>query len=519
MKQFGITFRDPGLLKLALTHRSYLSVTGQSPRESNERLEFLGDSVLGLVTSEFLYRRHPDEHEGQLTKTKSLLVSKAILSRRALRMGLGRYVLMSHSEIESGGRQRLSILADAFESVLGAIYLDQGFETARGFIHKHLLADSDEIVADKRHTNYKSHLQEYVQSTYRTHPVYRIRSEYGPDHSKHFMVEVMVGRRTLGEGRGHNKKEAEQAAARDALESVKRLRGGESSGRDETREPEREAREERDGGGEGRRRRRRRGGRGRSGDLAATNAEPLEALAIGAEDAEPDERLAGGESEFDLEVIEPETASDRHESPLASKQPEPVDDDEDELVDDLDEDEVEEDEVEEDDEDSEDEAEEDDDVVDDLDEEDDEEFVDEDEDVAHVAAPAREPGASSSAAEPAAGEPSSVRRPHPAPTAAFGRPSRRSTRSASRPQPAEPAAVPIASPQPEQPAAHEELHVDPFGVEDPEPVEDVAAKQAREAAAREAEERAAEMERAMANFGQRRDEPFGRRGRPGRRSR
>jgi len=223
-RQYALPFKDLTLLKLALTHRSYLSVTGQGPRESNERLEFLGDSVLGLVTSEFLYRRHPDEHEGQLTKTKSLLVSKAILSRRALRIGLGRFVLMSHSEVESGGRQRLSILADAFESVIGAVYLDQGFEPAREFIHKHLLAESDAITSDKRHTNYKSHLQEYVQNAFRTHPVYRIRSEYGPDHSKHFMVEVMVGKRTLGEGRGHNKKEAEQAAARDALEKVERVR-------------------------------------------------------------------------------------------------------------------------------------------------------------------------------------------------------------------------------------------------------------------------------------------------------
>ncbi len=223
-RQYGLPFKDLALLRLALTHRSYLSVTGQGPRESNERLEFLGDSVLGLVTSEFLYRRHPEEHEGELTKTKSLLVSKAILSRRALRIGLGRFVLMSHSEVESGGRQRLSILADAFEAVIGAIYLDQGFESARTFIHRHLLEDSDAITADKRHTNYKSHLQEYVQNSFRTHPVYRIRSEYGPDHSKHFVVEVVVGRRTLGEGRGQNKKEAEQAAARDALEKVERLR-------------------------------------------------------------------------------------------------------------------------------------------------------------------------------------------------------------------------------------------------------------------------------------------------------
>src|SRR5206468_3940947 len=156
-KHYGLTFRDPSQVKLALTHRSYLHVTGQ--RDSNERLEFLGDSVLGLVTSEYLYRTHPNEHEGQLTKTKSLLVSKAILSRRALAMGLGRFVLMSHSEVESGGRQRLSILADAFEAVVGAIYLDQGLEAARGFIERWLLRDTRAIVADKRHTNYKSHLQ------------------------------------------------------------------------------------------------------------------------------------------------------------------------------------------------------------------------------------------------------------------------------------------------------------------------------------------------------------------------
>jgi len=219
-KTYGITFGNRALLKLALTHRSYLHVTGAGPRDSNERLEFLGDSVLGLVTSEHLYKRNPGEHEGQLTKTKSLLVSKAILSRRALAMGLGRFVLMSHSEIESGGRQRLSILADAFESVIGAVYLDQGFGAARSFIERWLLREARVIVADKRHTNYKSHLQEYVQSAFRTHPVYRIRSAMGPDHSKQFMVEVMVGRKVLGEGRGRNKKEAEQAAARHALEQV-----------------------------------------------------------------------------------------------------------------------------------------------------------------------------------------------------------------------------------------------------------------------------------------------------------
>ncbi len=251
-QHYHVQFRDLELLRLALTHRSYLSVTGRGERESNERLEFLGDSVLGLVTSEYLFRTHPTEHEGQLTKTKSLLVSKAILARRALKMGLGRFVFMSHSEIESGGRQRLSILADAFESVLGAIYLDQGFEAARGFIHTNLLSEAREIAADKRHTNYKSHLQEYVQSTYRTHPVYRIRREVGPDHSKQFVVDVMVGRRVLGGGRGQNKKDAEQSAARDALDQVTSRRSGpegraERAPRTRTEAlPERDERDERD---------------------------------------------------------------------------------------------------------------------------------------------------------------------------------------------------------------------------------------------------------------------------------
>jgi ribonuclease-3 len=252
-QHYGIRFNRPELLRLALTHRSYLSVTGKGPNESNERLEFLGDSVLGLVTSEHLYREHPTEHEGQLTKTKSLLVSKAILSRRALAMGLGRFVLMSHAEVESGGRQRLSILADAFESVVGAVYLDQGFEPARHFIHRWLLKDSREIAADKRHTNYKSHLQEYVQSTFHTHPVYRIRSEMGPDHSKQFLVEVVVGRRALGSGKGKNKKEAEQSAARDALDHVGTGPGERerrTRGEERPRGEERARREERGRGAE-----------------------------------------------------------------------------------------------------------------------------------------------------------------------------------------------------------------------------------------------------------------------------
>ncbi|MCC6349711.1 MAG: ribonuclease III [Candidatus Eisenbacteria bacterium] len=314
MRRYGITFRDPGLLKLALTHRSYLSVTGQEPSESNERLEFLGDSVLGLVTSEYLYLRHPGEHEGQLTKTKSLLVSKAILSRRALRMGLGNYVLLSHSEVESGGRKRLSILADAFESVLGAVYLDQGFETARRFIHRWLLAESDAIVSDKQHTNYKSDLQEYVQSTYHTHPVYRLRSEYGPDHSKYFVVDVMVGRRTLGQGRGQNKKEAEQAAARHAVESVEQQRRA-ARGAVE-REPAEVRGDDEASSADSRRRRRGRRSRGHERDresepsTGATAAEPA-----WEEEREPAEADFAPEDSGEDDLIEDESVEDDGRAP------------------------------------------------------------------------------------------------------------------------------------------------------------------------------------------------------------
>lgn len=522
-------------------------MTGQGPRESNERLEFLGDSVLGLVTSEYLYRRHPDEHEGQLTKTKSLLVSKAILSRRALRMGLGRYVLMSHSEVESGGRQRLSILADAFESVLGAVYLDQGFEVAREYIHKHLLAESDSIVADKRHTNYKSHLQEYVQSTYRTHPVYRIRSENGPDHSKHFMVEVMVGRRTLGEGRGHNKKEAEQAAARDALERVEKVRGGAREEQPETpreRAPVARVAEEHEDGeesGDGRRRRRgRRGGRGRRDGAASAPSGSAESTEL-----EPPSRVAASADEPE-ELLEL-ASRDRGEAPEDS---EPFDDDDYDEVDvdgtgvvDSEEEEV--DDLEDDDE-AEDEDEDDDDLDDedgDADDDDEGEGDDREEDfAAPVATPA--PIALSSPSPAAAVVPVAPAAPSAAPVApaaapapmAWGRGTRRVTRGAAVPAPVAEVAeavvpAPISAPLPagepiedELRPVHEEVLVDPFDMREEEElvpeVEVVPPVADPDEDDEQVDARIEEMERAMANFGQRKgSDPapkrstFGRRGR------
>jgi ribonuclease-3 len=237
-------FRDAALARQALTHRSFLHATPERSSESNERMEFLGDSVVGLVVNEFLYRKFTKLREGELTKMKSLLVSRVILSRTAKTLGLGKFVLLSEAEHGSGGRDRASILADTLEGVIGAVYLDGGLEPARRLTERLLLREVHEILSDANLANYKSMLQEYVQGEFKSHPQYRISSEMGPDHEKVFTVEVVVNGKTLGRGHGNNKKEAEQEAARDALLHFEKLV---RSGREEHR------------------RRRRRGGRGRRG--------------------------------------------------------------------------------------------------------------------------------------------------------------------------------------------------------------------------------------------------------------
>ncbi len=215
----GITFTRKELLEQALTHRS--AVSGEPGREngagSNERLEFLGDSVLGLVVNEQLFHKYPDQREGVLTQMKSLLVSRAVLSVKAREMRVGEFLFLSSGEEESGGRDRSSILADSFEAVVGAIYLDKGMAATRDFIEKRLMCDSQKILEDKSNINYKSMLQEYIQSEKKIHPQYRVSSEEGPDHEKVFTVDVMVGKRVLGRGKGNNKKRAQQEAARAAL--------------------------------------------------------------------------------------------------------------------------------------------------------------------------------------------------------------------------------------------------------------------------------------------------------------
>ena len=216
-QRLGIRFSNPALLRQALTHKSYVHENSGKSEESNGRMEFLGDSVLGLVVNEFLYQQFPLSEEGELTKMKSLLVSKAVLARRARAMRIGHFLFLADAEVESGGRERTSIIADGLEALIGALYLDKGLDVVRKFLNENLLLDAGKIIRDSKHTNYKSILQEYIQGEYRIHPGYRVLSEQGPEHEKFFTVEVSVNRRVLGRGTGKNKKEAEQAAAREAV--------------------------------------------------------------------------------------------------------------------------------------------------------------------------------------------------------------------------------------------------------------------------------------------------------------
>ncbi len=232
----SVRFNDPAILRVALTHGSYVHENPQAGLESSGRMEFLGDSVLGLVVNDYLYSNFPDAEEGELTKMKSLLVSKAILARRARAMQLGRFLILGEAEEATGGRERTSILADGFESIIGGVYLDRGLEAAKKFIHEHLLCEAARILSDSKHMNYKSMLQEYVQGELRIHPVYRVRSESGPEHEKLFTVEVSVNGAVLGKGSGKSKKEAEQEAAKQALGQLEpqvngRAKGNEAAGR------------------------------------------------------------------------------------------------------------------------------------------------------------------------------------------------------------------------------------------------------------------------------------------------
>src|SRR3990172_7246470 len=216
----GLSFSDADLLQQSLYHRSYLNEAPDREIESNERLEFLGDAVLGLIVSEKLYRDYPALSEGDLSQLRALLVRWDALAQAARRIDLGSYLVLGRGEELSGGRERPSNLAGAYEALIGAAFLDGGMTKARKLVLRLLKPDFDEIAARGVTADSKSQLQHVAQTRWRQIPEYRLISSEGPDHAKLFTVEVCIGDQVLGGGQGRNKKQAELNAARQALETL-----------------------------------------------------------------------------------------------------------------------------------------------------------------------------------------------------------------------------------------------------------------------------------------------------------
>ncbi len=214
-ERFGIRFGDPRILRTALTHRS--SADPDAGTVSNERLEFLGDSVLGLVVSDYLFSSMGEADEGELTKARSRIVNKNALGRIGMRMGLLDLLLYARDEIRDDERALITLSADALEAVIGALYLDRGFGVARSFVTDRIVDPVSDASTDHTTVDYKSRLQEICQARYKVHPEYRIVKRVGPEHRKIFHVEVRIRGETYGFGSGRSRKEAEQVAAGQAI--------------------------------------------------------------------------------------------------------------------------------------------------------------------------------------------------------------------------------------------------------------------------------------------------------------
>ena len=214
----GYRFKNITLLQNALTHSSYANERWHNSLKSNERLEFLGDSILGMVVAEHLYCNYPERTEGELTRMRADMVCETSLAAVAEKLGLGQHMLLGHGEEQGGGRNRASILADAVESVIAASFLDGGMDAATRFIQQFILCD---VPVKKLHnTDYKTALQELVQQKKHQQLSYSLTGESGPDHDKEFTVEVRLNGQVVGSGIGTSKKRAEQAAAKDAMERL-----------------------------------------------------------------------------------------------------------------------------------------------------------------------------------------------------------------------------------------------------------------------------------------------------------
>jgi ribonuclease-3 len=217
----GIVFRDKSLLQRALTHRSYLNENPDLPYLDNERLEFLGDAILDFVAAEFLYQHYPEMSEGDLTSLRAALVRGDSLARFAIDLGIPPFLLMSRGEDAAGGRSRAALLAGAFEALIGALYLDQGFDAARKLILRSLEPAAEIVHHERLDRDAKSMLQELSQGRLQVTPLYRLVETRGPDHAKEFTIAVIIKEQEYGRGMGRSKQIAEQEAARTALETLR----------------------------------------------------------------------------------------------------------------------------------------------------------------------------------------------------------------------------------------------------------------------------------------------------------
>lgn len=216
-KKVSVSFKDKNLLKQAFIHRSYLNENPKVGIHHNERLEFLGDAVLELITTNYLYKNYPDKNEGDLTSYRAALVNAVTLSMVAEKLGMNEFLLLSKGESKDTGKARQDILANTFESFLGALYLDQGYEKSNNFVEEFLFPEMKEILEKGSWRDAKSVFQEKAQEHFGITPVYKVLSESGPDHDKRFTVGVFLSKELIVDGSGKSKQEAEQKAAEGAL--------------------------------------------------------------------------------------------------------------------------------------------------------------------------------------------------------------------------------------------------------------------------------------------------------------
>ncbi len=219
-KTIGIKFGKKDLLDNAFVHKSFMNEYSKGDKEDNERLEFLGDAVLELAVTEYLYQNYPKKSEGQLTNWRSALVKGRHLAEIGQELNLGSYLYLSRGEEKSGGRKKNYILANTLEALIGSMYLDKGYRVTHGFISKYIITRLEKILEKGLHIDAKSHLQEVAQEKVSFTPEYKLVSESGPDHAKKFVMAVYLGEKKVGEGEGSSKQKAEEDAARNAIASI-----------------------------------------------------------------------------------------------------------------------------------------------------------------------------------------------------------------------------------------------------------------------------------------------------------